>query len=61
MFNFKCWPYLGMICHHLFTTPKSSPDCHVDMELDPTKNDDLHHYIWKILMKRIEVELARWV
>jgi hypothetical protein len=28
-----------------------------DMELDPTKNDNLHLYIWKKLMAKIEAEL----
>jgi hypothetical protein len=37
----------------------SSLDYHADMELDPTKNDNLHVYIWENLMKRIKAETAR--
>ena len=28
------------------------------MDLDPTKNDDLHLYVWNQLKKRIETEIS---
>ena len=31
------------------------------MELDPTINDNLHHYIWNQLLKRIEKQTDWWV
>jgi hypothetical protein len=31
------------------------------MDLDPTKNNELHIYIWNQLKKRIEAEIPMWV